>query len=454
MHYILGVGVLAFLYSFARTHFGPAVAAIATLMFFFNKTFLDEMPIAYIDIGMTFYFMLAMFCLWKWKAEGGDRWFYLLCVFAGIFGGMKYTSIYGLVTISFMIAAVSFGAKERRVAGAIKNLGLYGLAVTLFVLPYLIKNYIISGNPVYPVAYDIFGGQWLVPEQVERMLVYVDSHGMGRDWLHMLKLPWNITIYGNVGFENFDAKITPLWLIFFPALLLTRPNPPLVKWTASACIIYFLSWAAYTHITRYMMPMFPLLSLACAYVIVTLYERAASHSEILGKNTKQAVAVVCGSVWLSFSYFYPTRVLGEFGPVVWGRQERGEFLHEKIFNYKVFKYINENLPADAKLVFFWDNRGFFCDRPKIGDSVIEAPMMIELVHKAGSAEAFHRKLIDEGFTHVMYNNLFHIRFATHTTSEDDERRLKADLRIFREFLEKFCEPLFESDLATVYALRK
>jgi hypothetical protein len=454
MHYILGLGVLAFLYSFARVNFGPAVAAIATLMFFFNKTFLDQMSLAYIDIGMTFYFILVMFCLWKWKTDGGRRWFALVCVFAGIFAGMKYTSIYGLVTISAMIAFVSFGAKEHRMAAAIKNLGVYGLTVTLFVLPYLLKNYIISSNPVYPVGFNIFGGQWLTPEQVDRMLLYVDSHGMGRDWLHMLKLPWNITIYGDVGFENFDAKITPLWLIFFPALLITRPNPPLVKWAAYACIIYFLSWAAYTHITRYMLPMFPLLSLACAYACVSAYERAASHSEILGRNMKQAVAVVCAVVWLSFSYFYPTRVPGEFGPAVWGRQERDDFLRAKVPNYDVFNYINKNLPAEARLVFFFDNRGFFCERQKIGDSVIEAPMMIELVHEAGSAEAFHRKLLEEGFTHVMYNSHFHLRFPTHTISQDDERRLKADLQIFNEFLNIFCEPLYKSDLATVYALRE
>jgi hypothetical protein len=454
MHYILGIGVLAFLYSFARANFGPAVAGVATLMFFFNKTFLDQMTMAYIDIGMTFYFMLAMFCLWKWKTGGDGRWLALLYVFAGIFAGMKYTSIYGLVTISVIIAAVSLGTGERRIATTIKNLGLYGLTVTIFVLPYLVKNYVISGNPVYPVAFNLFGGHWLVPEQVERMLVYVDSHGMGRDWLHMLTLPWNITVYGDVGFENFDAKITPLWLILFPVLLITRPNPPLVRWMALTSVIYFLSWAAYTHITRYMMPMFPLLSLACAYAIVTLHERAASRSKILGRNVKQAIALVCGVVWLSFGYFYPTRVLGEFGPVVWGRQERDEFLREKVFNYKVFKYINENLPPDARLVFFWDNRGFFCDRPKIGDSVIEAPTMIELLHQAGSAEAFHRKLVDEGFTHVMYNSLFHGKFPTHTISEQDEQRLQADLKFFREFLKEYCEPLYESDLATVYALRE
>ena len=335
-----------------------------------------------------------------------------------------------------------------------KRLALFGAVIAVFVSPYLVKNYLITGNPVYPVAYNIFEGRWLMPEQVGRMLAYVDSHGMGRDWRHMLMLPWNITIHGKAGYDNFDATITPLWLIFFPALLLTRPNPPAVRGAALMCVIYFLIWATYIHITRYMMPMFPLLSLACAHVIVALYERAALHSKPLGKAFKTGAVIMCGFVWFSFSYDYPTGVPAEFGPVLWGRQTRDEFLTKKIPNYGVFKYINDNLPADARLVFFYDNRGFFCERPKIGDSVIEAPIMIELVHQAGSAGAYHAKLIDEGFTHVMFNRLFYKRFPTHTTSEDDRQRLDADVKILEEFLEQYCEPLYEAHRATVYALRE
>jgi len=367
---------------------------------------------------------------------------------------MKYTSIYGLISIFLILAAVEIRSDTRQVAGTVKRLALFGGVVALFVSPYLIKNYLITGNPVYPVAYNIFGGRWLAPEQVERMLAYVDSHGMGHDWRHMLMLPWNITAYGKAGFPNFDATITPLWLILFPALLLTRPNPPVVRWSALVCIIYFLSWAAYTHITRYMMPMFPLLSLACAHTIVALEEKAGRLSEGFATWFKTGAILVCGFVWLSFSYFYPPRVPAEFGPVVWGDQTREEFLTEKVPNYQAFNYINNKLPADARLMFFWDNRGYFCDRPKIGDSVIEAPSMIELVHDAGSAEAFRLTLAEMGVTHVMFNKLFLTRFPPHTTSEEDKRRFDADFKTFENFLERYCEPLFEADWATVYALRK
>ena len=115
-------------------------------------------------------------------------------------------------------------------------------------------------------------------------------------------------------------------------------------------------------------------------------------------------------MWFSFVYFYPLRVPSEFGPVVWGEQAPDEFLSARVPNYPVFAYINKKLPPDARLAFFWDNRGFFCERPQVGDSVFEAPSMIELAHEAGSAEAFRAKLEKMGITHILFNGLFLARF--------------------------------------------
>jgi hypothetical protein len=162
--------------------------------------------------------------------------------------------------------------------------------------------------------------------------------------------------------------------------------------------------------------------------------------------------LTCGFVWFSFSYFYPLRVPSEFGPVVWGPQTQDGFLTWKVPNYPVFKYINENLPAEARLAFFFDNRGFFCDKPKIGDSVIEAPIMMELVHEAGSAAAFHAMLIEKGITHVLFNQLFFLKFPTYRVSEQDHARFAEDLEIFRSFLSQYCVPLFSATGATLYEI--
>jgi hypothetical protein len=300
--------------------------------------------------------------------------------------------------------------------------------------------------------YDLFGGKWLTPGQVERMLAYVDSHGMGSDWKNMALLPWNITIRGKSGFEHFDAVITPLWLAFLPAFALARRKPPVLKWALLVCAVYFLSWSLSTHITRYLMPIFPLLSLICAYAVIELKERLADISRNAGTFFAAALAIVCGMTWFSFSYFYPLRAPSEFGAVVWGSQSRDEFLAKIVPAYTAFQYINRHLPEDARFAFFWDNRGFFCERYQIGDSVFEAPSMLEMAHEAGSPGAFHDKLRSMNIYYILFNELYHSKFPPYALSVEDSKRLEADYRILEEFLKGYCLPFFTADGTTLYSV--
>ncbi len=79
-------------------------------------------------------------------------------------------------------------------------------------------------------------------------------------------------------------------------------------------------------------------------------------------------------------------------------------------------------------------------------------MMIELLHDAGSPGAFHDMLREMGVTHVFSNELFLTRFPPHRISEEDYARFADDIKMFKEFLSRYCVPLFSSDWATVYAL--
>jgi hypothetical protein len=452
LHFLTGLAALALLYSFARKMFGPVIALLAVFILFFNPLVLNEISLAYVDLVMMFYFLLMMVCLWNRHAEGNSRWFALFCVFAGIFAGIKYTALHGLLATGVVTVVAELRSRKRNIRGLLVKVLVFGGVVSIMVLPYLVKNYLMTGNPVYPLMYNLFGGKWLSLHQVERMLAYVNSHGMGHDWKHLIALPWNLTVLGNSGFNHFDAVITPLWLVFVPAFLLMRHKPPVLKWALFVCAVYFVSWAASTHITRYLLPIFPLLSLLCAYVIVALKEKVSALSSTGGRAFAGVAAAVCVFIWFTFSFFYPLRAPSEFGAVVWGTQSRDEFLAKMVPAYAAFKYINDNLPQDAYFAFFWDNRGFFCDRKQIGDSVFEAPSMLEIAHEAGSARAFHKKLRSMGIGYILFNDLFFSKFPPFTTSPEDKLSLAKDLNILKEFRDGYCRPFFSADGTTLYSV--
>lgn len=454
IHYIFGASALMFLYAFARRYFDRATALLAALIFFLNPPTLGEAPIAYVDLSMGFYFLLCVYCFWQWRTSSDTRWFMLLAVFAGIFAGIKYTSLHGLVSICVAVVAVEFFSSEAKLGRVAVRLALLGGVVSLFVAPYLIKNAVITGNPVYPLMYNIFDGRWLTPIQVERMLAYVDNHGMGHSALNLIMLPWNVTVYGKTGYANFDATITPVWLMIIPLFFFLKQKPALLRWLAFICVVYFVSWAASTHITRYLTPIYPLLSLICAYTAVTARRNLRNYSPMIGNVFATVLVLVFGVLWFSFAYKYPLRIPGEFGPVLWGEQTTDEFLARRVPGYQAFKFINEHLPPDARLAFMWDNRGFFCERPQIGDSVFEAPSMIELVHEAGAPDVFRETLRQMGVTHILYNTPFHDKFNIYTISKEDKARVAADGEILREFVVRYCMPLYWIDDVAVYSLRE
>lgn len=446
-HLVLGVASALFLYGFARGILGPAVAMLATLMFVLTPTALDLAPVCMVDLGMTFYFLLAVGCFWKWKSEGSRAWFILLGVFAGVFAGIKYTSITGLIAVSGVIAVAGMSSPGRRINRTAESLMLFVVIVSAFLAPYFVKNYLIADNPVYPLFSDLLGGRWLVPGQEEKLAaVHLNEYGMGRSLWNLLALPWNVTMRGGY----FREILTPLWLIFLPGFVLLRPKPSLLKWIILLCAIYFAAWAFSAQNARFLLPIFPFLSLLAAWTIVELARRSFLASRGAGITYTVFMAAALGLVWLCIAVSYLLPIPSEYGPVVWGKESREDYLSRTVFDYAALTYMNENLPKNAKLMFVFENRAFFCDRPYIGDIFFKAPNMLELFHNAGSGEAFKRELAEMEITHILYNERFHKSYPP--PNKKDRVRQEALLELFREFLDRHCAPLFADGGATIYAI--
>lgn len=449
IHYAFGVATVLFLYASAVRICGNPTAVVAALMFLLSPIVLLEMPVAWVDVAMVFYFLLALECLLRWRLRDDGRYFVLLGIFGGIFAGIKYMSFPGIVSLCALIAATQLVSQEKRLGRTVRSLALFTAIVTAFVSPYLMKNYLITGNPVYPVAYSLFGGRWLTADLAERIRVaHLSAHLTRPGWWRSLGLPWEITMHP----PRFGNLLTPLWLMLLPFAAFIRPRTPVMKGTAVVCAVYFLVWACLVPDARFLMPIFPLLSLLCAWAVVGL-PRNASLARPLAQWVRAGLLAVCGLIWGVFVCLYVLPIPSMFGPVVWGAESREEFLSREVPNFAAFQFINESLPADARLLFIFENRGFFCDRPYIGDTFYQASGMLTIVRECGSAAAFRERLREMGITHILLNWTFRREYPAPKISERSDARLMADLDILDEFMRRYCVRLFSSDGAVVYAVQ-
>jgi len=143
--------------------------------------------------------------------------------------------------------------------------------------PWYIRNYIFSGNPVFPFGEGIFGYSWLWDKN-DALIQYYDllkAHGTPRTILSFLTLPWNLVMHQEKFMD--DGGISLVMLAMFPSILLIKRFN---SYQRKLCVFVFATiiiWFFTTQILRYLLPLFPVMSLLSAYVLVNLYDNSIKH---------------------------------------------------------------------------------------------------------------------------------------------------------------------------------
>ncbi|MFH1747407.1 MAG: hypothetical protein ABIG44_10235 [Planctomycetota bacterium] len=182
--------------------------------------------LAYVELGMLFFTAVAAGLVldhfrpgtrvdWRWALAAG------LC--AGLACGCKYTAI-ALVAIALGCSwlLLSRGSWVVR----IRQVGLFTIGALLTFSPWLIRNTVLGGNPVYPFAYEWFGGKAWSTEQAEQ---WARGHRVPEEhnsvagrayltWSELIKSPmyggviWVLALAGVVIWPGRRAWLLVLWL--------------------------------------------------------------------------------------------------------------------------------------------------------------------------------------------------------------------------------------------------
>ena len=71
----------------------------------------------------------------------------------------------------------------------------------------------------------------------------------------------------------------------------------------------------------------------------------------------------------------------------------------------VYRFLNTATPADARVLFVNNNKGYHCDRDYLADSVFEASQVADWLRGAEDAEGVRRLLRDAAVTHVLFERV-------------------------------------------------
>lgn len=251
-----------------RRWWGPAAGWLAMLIHLSAPWTYRISTIAYAEGGLTYYLFASLFAALlirdRLNAEAALQPIRGECLLAGLLAGSAMACKYpGLISVVIPIAgfvkAMMYLVARRRCKRflsrtVILNASALGLGIVLAVGPWLMKNLVETGNPVYPLMYSLFGG---VDWDAEMNAKWIRGHSTKEGDYSINHLAMNI-----IDVTLKSDWLSPLLFGLAPLALLVRKQRSLIVllWIYGAYL--FGTWWLLTHrIDRFWVPLIPVVSL-------------------------------------------------------------------------------------------------------------------------------------------------------------------------------------------------
>jgi len=350
-----------------------------------------------------------------------------------LFGAAVMVKYNGVLLGAFAIAWLFFSRRRRGLGGCLLAF-LCGAAAV--ALPWAIKSWAYSGNPVDPYFSHWFGGR-LSPEGLRQLLAEqrnwsVQSPG---DWL---TLPWRLVAASPNGY-NF---VGPLSLVCLLWLVCTRRRTDGEKFLAWGCLLAFAAGLSITHLLRFEAALFP--------PLFTVAAAAAASRPFVRRSFMSASGLAC----LGFLPLIVAMAFVHYSPQgVWrGREDVEAYLHRAgVIPYaSLVDLARAHCGPSERILLVGDARSLRYGRDVSAGTVFDEPLLVSAAKQEPDAGGIFRRLRRAGVDDIMINIEEGIRvgatYRWYGLNEGDWAKLNA-------FFEKDTDLIAAGDLSQLYRLR-
>jgi hypothetical protein len=436
------VGLAGYLYQCLD---GPSAwAGIACLLAGFTTAMV--MGWGYVDWLVMLMGLGALVTLDGWRRTGESRLLVLAGVFTGLAIGAKYTS--GVLALTGSVALLWHVWKRR--ALLIPAFLRFGLAALLVSLPWFLKNWITTGNPLYPFLFP--GGAMTAV----RLQVYQNLGAWG-NWLDFFLLPLRATYLGFDSGDGYMASIGPLlvglgclaWLAWLARPKLSPEARQSLENAAVLGLAGWLVWAVGNRLsgnliqTRYYFSVFPAFAMlgAAGYWGIRRIELPNIR---LGMIVSALVVLVLGLNLIEIGVDVARQ--GSLQVVV-GIKDQESFLADNLGWYQPAMQAVRQLPEGARTLLLFESRSLYCMPRCAPDEILDHWKRDRVALQ--DAELIRQSWLKQGFTHV----LFYRTGADFLVDAHDPHHTKADLDALKAFLNTLPAPVDFGGVYQLYSLK-
>ena len=440
IHLGFGVGTALLLYVYLNKKAGRSAGLLGALMFISLPTILRTATTAYVDVGLVFFITLSVlaYVYWRDTEYKSDGWLLVSAAAMGLALGTKYSALPAWFFLT--LALVFLYAKETGRQWPALKYGLLFFVISLVVFsPWLIKNFVLTGNPLYPLLKSVFGNNGINVEGVYSAM----SGETGGSMFRTRQLFWSESIWETLlipfrfflqGQDHnpryFDGVLNPVLLFAAPfAFINKKMQTEKLLFLSLAVFVILLAFFMDQHRIRYILPAVPFVIILAVLGFVNLFNWIMEKQKPLRTVFLIGFVLVLAGM-IGFNAVYAKNYFAKIAPMdyILKKESRDQFIARYDGSYPAVRYINEHTRADAKIrLILLGGRGYHLNRPYDDDASFGMEVIRKFVSFSSDEVAFQKYLRSLNCTHLLVRYELFQQFLTDHYSPEEIRQLSGQL---------------------------
>ncbi|NOR45875.1 MAG: hypothetical protein GQ534_09845 [Candidatus Delongbacteria bacterium] len=350
----------------------------------------------YVDLGLLFFSTLAIIYFIKWiESDFMKRnYFFISAIGAGLSFGTKYN---GMIIVFFLTLFIGLTiAREKKDDKlALRSMLIYASIILICASPWLLRNFINSGNPFFPLFNSI------IPSNIEMPANLVDGTVgetmsriiNGKDSIFSLfMLPFRVFFEGvDHDFLKFDGKLNPFLILLLPFLFWHKYADKQrrkinIYLFALFLIIFLVTLYSNSIRVRYFIPVIPILIILNIEALRNIFKHRSKYTPILFYLLSFSFILYN----INYSAFLSSNLhLSGYNP--FNSESRNVYMKKYLRLHDFFEYINDKTPEDSVIYeAFTGGRGYYVNRTFYSDPYSLDRYLLELAKNGVSKDNYYK----------------------------------------------------------------
>ncbi len=416
---LAGISSLA-LYAFCVRFLDRRAGTIAMFGFFGAGMVVEVATTARIDVSMAGILFLAAYAMMIHLETSNPSWLWASAALAGFGISIKYTAGFWLALLLLMFLVESLFKRRHSVREITQHLIAYIFIAGMIASPWYVKNLVWFHNPVYPLftgeVSNISPGEvrFFNDEDEHKLAAHFDEARAAMPEVvqaqesdlalaasrHIQRHPFRFWEYftSPSNFNVAEAYHDPNYLFLFSPLFFLFTTRKWMVWFALFGVAFYLFVAATAWSGRYLLPIYPGLTILAAYTMNELTVRLRRRAPLIIILPAVAVGIaVSASLIVCVSQI---QALDGFS-YLRGAISRRQFMFG-MFYYPPIDFLNNNLQPSDRVLMIGAQMCYDMKRDYIVDVTHDNTVWRRFLVRNPTLDEVNRDLKQQGITHILY----------------------------------------------------